>query len=462
MGPYMDQAVHRVAVSGPILAHILQDFGASHGDCDGVLFGHLDKTISPKLEDDDEQSGLQEELTAIITGFHCSGSLFSFYDASGRIDPAKLLRLVGDRESRGGDPVIGWFSGRRNTPMRPSLRETAVTRYFRLSHSTFSSNHEGFGNPSGLRGSKTEAPYPADGSLVVGKTPVLKSGASSPVHVVGSPVHSVKIPSHMPGSPSQVVSPSGGMASPIDIDTLTSDVGIKLKPRFHTDGSHGGPFSMSGDSSLVDVKNSPNSNIKSKNNQAVALQGSSLLGTWSVGVPPSSPCVFMLLTDSGAGQAVHTHDYRAYQYHFGSQMFEPRTVKIVNIGPAFRMQYDSFSPVVAFPLLLSTTEGEGELNSSSTGLRTKRRESHEGSRRTRAALPKEQALLDVFSEGYKVERLASLVEPDGMRQVPELEDLYSKMLLKLEILAKQVCDSSSALIQQEKVNTQMRLNSTSL
>lgn len=450
MGPYMDQAVHRVAVSSPILAHILQDFGASHGDCDGVLFGHMDKTISPKLEDDDKQSGLQEELTAIITGFHCSGSLFSFYDASGRIDPAKLSRLVGDRESRGGDPVIGWFCGRRNTPMRPSLREAAVTRYFRLSHSVFSCNHEGSANPSGLRGSKTEAPYPTDGSSVVGKTPLLKSGASSPVH-------SMKIPSHMPGSPSQ-----GGMASPIDVDTPTSDVGIKSKPRLLTDGSHGGPFSMSGDSSLVDVKNPPNSNIKSKNNQAVALQGSPLLGTLSVGVPPSSPCVFMLLTDSGADQAVHTHDYRAYQYHFGSQMFEPRTVKIVNIGPAFRMQYDSFSPVVAFPLLLSTTEGEGELNSSSTGLRTKRRESHEGSRRTRAALPKEQALLDVFSEGYKVERLASLVEPDGMRQVPELEDLYSKMLLKLEILAKQVCDSSSALIQQEKVNAQMRLNSTSL
>eukprot|EP00250_Pteridium_aquilinum_P007413 c17135_g1_i1 orf=431-1732(-) len=427
--PFMDQAVHRVAVSGPILAHILQDFGASRGDCDGVLFGHLQKTISPKLEDDDEQSGMQEELTAIITGFFCSGSVFSFYNACGRIDPAKLLKLAGDRESRGGDPLIGWFSGRHNTPMRPSLRETAVTRYLRLFPSGFSVNKEG-----------SASPYKADGGGVAERT-LLRSPTGmlgSPVRATRSSSQMMESPSHMQENQMHAVPLSGGKASPIDLDSPSSDIGSKMQAKFF-DGQQSG----SQGPSVLDTL--PSSSLK------------------CACVPPSSPCLFMLLTESGAGHAVHTHDYKVYQYHSISQTFEPRAMKIVNIGPAFRVQYDSFSPVAAFPLLLSTGEEESESNSSSsTGLNAKRRELHQGSRRMRVSLPKEQALLDVYSEGYKVERLASLADPDGLRQVPELEDLYSKMLLKLEILAKQVCESSAALIQQENANKQLRLNATSV
>jgi len=53
----------------------------------------------------------------------------------------------------------------------------------------------------------------------------------------------------------------------------------------------------------------------------------------------------------------HTHEYRAFQYRLkaaasgrgGGCWFEPRTVHIVNIGPAFRGSYDSFAPVAPFP-----------------------------------------------------------------------------------------------------------------
>ncbi|MCO5581274.1 hypothetical protein L7F22_035152 [Adiantum nelumboides] len=437
MGPCMDQAVDRIAISGSILAHILQDFNSSRGDCDGVLFGHLRKTVSPKFEDDDEHSGMHEELTAIITGFLCSGRVFSFYDACGRIIPAKLTRFLSNRGSRGGDPLIGWFSGRHSTPMRPSLRETAVTKCLRL---------------SGLFNSRDASATPAGADDMYERTTLLRNDPSNPAHMLGSPLHMARSDSKMADSPSRMgecslqpqvnqstpekLHPFGGKAAPIDLDSPTSDIGIDRPPKLSI-GQQGGS------------------------------QGSSCLGTLSyfeksLGVSPSSPCIFMLLTESGAGQAVHAHEYRVYQYHFSSQVFEPRTLKIVNIGPAFRVQYDSFSPVTSFPFFLSSTEEEGESNSSSTALNAKRREVHQGSRRTLTSPSKEQALLDVFSEGYNVERLASLANPDGLRQVPELEDLYSRMLLKLEILAKHVCETSSALITQEKANKQLRLSAAGL
>lgn len=435
MGSCMDQAVHKVAIAGPILAHILQDFNATRGDCDGVLFGHLQKTMSPKFEDDDEHSGMQEELTAIITGFFCSGHVFSFYDACGRIIPAKLANLLSDRGNRGGDPLIGWFSARHNTPMRPSLRETAVTRCLRL---------------SGLSSSREVSASPGEEDDLDERMTQPRMDPSSPTLMLGSPVRVTRSASQMADSPSRMVECSsqaqnqsmpenqmhafGDKVTPIDLDSPTADT---VQPKLF-----GG--------------------------QQGSLQGSSSVGTLSnfgksIGVSPSSPCLFMLLTESGAGQAIHAHEYRMYQYHFTSQIFEPRTLRIVNIGPAFRVQYDSFSPVTSFPLLFnSITEEEGESNSSSTGVNAKRREVHQGSRRTRTSLSKEQALLDAYSEGYKVERLASLANPDGLRPVPELEDLYSRMLLKLEILAKHVCETSSALLQQEKANKQLRRNVTSL
>lgn len=425
----MDLAVQKIAVSGAILAHILQDFMGCSGDCDGVLFGRLEKRISSNLEDDDEQSGFREESTAIITGFFCSGTLFSFYDATGRIDSAKLARLIGDREARGGDPPIGWFVGRRNSPMRPSMRETAVTRSLRLVSSSPG------GSWSFLESRKTE-------SLHLAKESNSKISRTSPRLSAGN----------------MGATPGGGASFPIEVDDLVSDHSPKSKSKLSRDGLH--PVDMD---SMDRVQKPKTSSIQTSKVFQTSFSDA-LPASKSIGIPPSSPCLFLMCTQSGGQQAVHTHDYRAYQYHLNSRSFEPRTVTIVNIGPAFRVQYDSFSPVVPFPLLSSSMEAEDESQSwsASTGWGTKRRETHESSRKTRVALAKEQAVLDMYSEGYKVDKLASFVGSDGMRQVPELEDLYAKMLSKLETLAKHVCESSSALAEQEKINTQMRLDLTGL
>ncbi|XP_047158528.1 histone acetyltransferase KAT6A-like [Vigna umbellata] len=60
------------------------------------------------------------------------------------------------------------------------------------------------------------------------------------------------------------------------------------------------------------------------------------------------PCVFLLLAspsfDNAPFSHVHTHEYRAFQFRTGAQWFEPRSLDVVNIGPAFRGHYGAFSP----------------------------------------------------------------------------------------------------------------------
>ncbi|KAH7443788.1 hypothetical protein KP509_02G050800 [Ceratopteris richardii] len=406
-GQFMDPAIDNVAVSGAILANIFQDFHASRGDCDGVLFGHLQRTISSKLEDDDERSGVHEEITAIITGFFCSGSSCSFYNNFGRIIPSRLAKYAAKRGSRGGDPIIGWFSGRHNTPMVPSLREAAVTRSLRL---------------SGLYNSKESSLAGNEGGFAASQ----RIGSSSAPEEC-SPTH-VSIAS--------VSSKLYGNNTPlIDLDSSVPNAPVDTLPKL-----------LAG--------------------QQVNMDSTSLLGTLSnsgkdkgvpqIGVPPSSPCLLMLLTESGAHQAVHDHEYRLYQYHITSEKFEPKSVKIVNIGPAFRVQYNTFLPVAPFPHFFATKSKESASNSSSSSSKTPRRDLSQGSR-TLSSLEREQALLDAYSEGYNVNRLANLAGPDGLRLVPELEDLYLGMLKKLEVLAKNVSETASALAQQENANRQSRL-----
>ncbi|CAA0836254.1 Unknown protein [Striga hermonthica] len=59
-----------------------------------------------------------------------------------------------------------------------------------------------------------------------------------------------------------------------------------------------------------------------------------------------APSLFLLITTPFQDQLIHTHEYRAFQYKGGT--FEPKTLQIVNLGPSFRSQYDSFSPSAAY------------------------------------------------------------------------------------------------------------------
>ncbi len=60
----------------------------------------------------------------------------------------------------------------------------------------------------------------------------------------------------------------------------------------------------------------------------------------------------------------------------------------------------------------------------------------------------EQALLDMYSQGFSIYRLQSLIRLGGKgAQVLELEDLYMNVLKKLESLAKQVFESFDVLFE---------------
>jgi hypothetical protein len=57
----------------------------------------------------------------------------NFCGGTGSIDASKISKMVGEekRDCRGGDAPIGWFVGRRETPLRPSMQEAAVTPFLR-------------------------------------------------------------------------------------------------------------------------------------------------------------------------------------------------------------------------------------------------------------------------------------------------------------------------------------------
>lgn len=118
-----DPQLLKVAILGPTLASMIERFISSPGDIDGFLFGHVTETTPSNLSDDDSStSNSESQLVATITGFLCSGRNFSFYDSLGRVNSLKVPSPSSNHHH-----LIGWFSGRRHSPLRPSLREFSVT-----------------------------------------------------------------------------------------------------------------------------------------------------------------------------------------------------------------------------------------------------------------------------------------------------------------------------------------------
>ncbi|XP_044497609.1 uncharacterized protein LOC123219677 [Mangifera indica] len=110
-----DLQLQKIAISGPTLASMIQRFSSSPGDVDGFVFGHVTQIIT--LSDDTSAS----QLTATITSFLCSGSPLSFYDALGGVNSPKVSAHNQHNH------LLGWFSGRRQSALRPSMREFSVT-----------------------------------------------------------------------------------------------------------------------------------------------------------------------------------------------------------------------------------------------------------------------------------------------------------------------------------------------
>ncbi|CAA7389354.1 unnamed protein product [Spirodela intermedia] len=155
-------------------------------------------------------------------------------------------------------------------------------------------------------------------------------------------------------------------------------------------------------------------------------------------------CIFMLFSSSAGSHAIHNHEYRAYTLEPKSRgHVHTRTpVEVVNLGPAFRSQYNLFSPESSFPWMPCGSENSKVLEDKSLI----------NSRRT----SRDSAALGGLAEGYKLERLRQMVGPNAERHKSELEQLYESMLLKLEGLAELVEKSSVGILEQENRNLELK------
>lgn len=150
-----------------------------------------------------------------------------------------------------------------------------------------------------------------------------------------------------------------------------------------------------------------------------------------------NPCLFLLLASPLSDQSIHTHEYRGYQFRRVNESFDPKSMDIVNIGPAFRGHYGSFSPNAPFPSLACDFRNS-PMNE----------DKDESSLNQIKQVSKDQRELDVCAEGFEVSSLSRLMGSEATNYTAGLENLYEKMLVKIENLARQVEMSSAKILEQ--------------
>ncbi|KAI3472835.1 hypothetical protein Pfo_029964 [Paulownia fortunei] len=158
---------------------------------------------------------------------------------------------------------------------------------------------------------------------------------------------------------------------------------------------------------------------------------------------PLPPSLFLLITTPFQDQLIHTHEYKAFQYK--GNAFEPKSLSIVNIGPSFRSQYDSFSPNVQFPMMYCELRGSNAMVEDEKG----------GSLEERKSNLKDQKQLDTCAEGFEIGRLSRLMGSEAA-YTGELEDLYNKMLAKIDGLSRLVEQTNAKVLEQENHNMKLR------
>ncbi|KAF8706333.1 hypothetical protein HU200_030595 [Digitaria exilis] len=111
----------KLSISGTALAALLHRCAAAVGDCDGLLFGRASHLPAPPaaLSDYDDLDAAPPSPALTISGSgHCSLSHpSSLSDPLGLFQPPSL-----DPSSS----TLGFFSSRRRTALRPSMRELAL------------------------------------------------------------------------------------------------------------------------------------------------------------------------------------------------------------------------------------------------------------------------------------------------------------------------------------------------
>jgi BRISC complex subunit Abro1 len=111
-----------ISISGAALAALLHRCAAAAGDCDGLLFGRASRLPAPPTSlsdyDDDHASAPPAPALSISVAGHCSLSHpSSLSDPLGRFKPPSPTSA---------SAPVGFFSSRRGTALRPSMREITV------------------------------------------------------------------------------------------------------------------------------------------------------------------------------------------------------------------------------------------------------------------------------------------------------------------------------------------------
>ncbi|XWS67300.1 hypothetical protein CRYUN_Cryun05aG0275600 [Craigia yunnanensis] len=151
-----------------------------------------------------------------------------------------------------------------------------------------------------------------------------------------------------------------------------------------------------------------------------------------------APSIFLLFTTPVQDQFIQTNQYRAFQFQSSKLCFTLVSIDIVNIGPAFRGHYGSFSPSSALPFL------NCQLRSLTAMNEDRNEENLIGMKQT----AKDQSELDMCAQGMQIGRLSRLIGPEAVNYTAGLEDLYEKMLSKIESLARLVEASSAKVLEQ--------------
>uniref|UniRef100_A0A0R0KR12 Uncharacterized protein n=2 Tax=Glycine subgen. Soja TaxID=1462606 RepID=A0A0R0KR12_SOYBN len=161
------------------------------------------------------------------------------------------------------------------------------------------------------------------------------------------------------------------------------------------------------------------------------------------------PCIFLLLASPSSSDHhhshVHTHEYRAFQFRPASLSFEPRSLDVVNIGPAFRGHYGAFAPNSNLPPLDCGPHDSPMISDGGDETMGKMKQA-----------TKDQRELNQCAEGFEVGRLSRMMGSEAKNYTEGLEELYQKMLVKIENLSGLVEKSSAMVIEQENHNRKLK------
>jgi hypothetical protein len=108
-------------MNGTVLSAMVHSAGANQGDVEGLLFGSR-QTRTTSVASDSQEAIQHSETSFVVSSFTAAPS-FSFYSRDGTVDAAVIQQIA---EQRSHLQLLGWFVCRRNTALKPSIREFAV------------------------------------------------------------------------------------------------------------------------------------------------------------------------------------------------------------------------------------------------------------------------------------------------------------------------------------------------